>query len=128
MNEHLAAQVAEYIQTTDAVIHDQNTLIAALRSQQKVASQAPAVTPDPVKVGAMMDRIVEAGFITPNQKEASFRSVMQNPAVLIDFVEKLAARSIQDTVPEVGAPVDPNSGLKPAATRKSDDFFEQTFQ
>lgn len=134
MEKQAAAHIAEYIQVTNQAVSDLYSQVTALQGEnqklqsvQKTASEKV----NPVKVGTMLDRVVEAGFILPSQKEASFQAVVDDPACLVPFLEKLAENHIsKDEVVKSTGSVEKtaSAGRAPVSNiRESDRFFERTF-
>jgi len=133
MDKIAAAEIAEYIQVTSQTIEDLNTSLSALRQENQALKQVQKSASDrkvdPAEVGSMLDRIVEAGFILPSQKEASFRAVLEDTGCLVPFLEKLASNAIrkEDVVLTSGKPEDAQKAPQTARVRESDRFYEGIF-
>lgn len=132
----VAAQMAEYIRSTDELIghlkQANEQLSAQVEQQQKQASQASqAAQPDATRVSAMVDHLADAKFIQENQKEAAKSAIMRDPLQLIDFLDKLAVQTVQvRPLPSLGRPVDEDTA-KTAVTgeqkRASDQAYDEHF-
>jgi hypothetical protein len=133
-NEKLAAEVAEYVELMDSIVAEQKTAIeeleaenASLKEAQKSAAEAPKV--DKARAVTMLDKIVEAGFIKENQKEASLQAIEADPSCLVNFLDKLAEKTIESSkVPSIGKSVRKEKVARGTApVRESDRHFEASF-
>jgi len=132
--QEMQQKVAQYIQETDALLHEQRDTItqltqkvAGLEQGQKQASEAAV---EESAVITAVDHLIQAGFLKKANREASVAAIVKNPATeLLSFVDKLASQRIgaASTVP-LGRSIPSASKLASGtAPRASDQQFEATF-
>ena len=119
--------MAEYIGITDELITDLREKVASLESAEtRVEKEASAPVLDPDAIKDTVSNIITAGFLKKADQEAAVSAINSNPATLLDFLDKLAAKSIQNKqAPKLGRPIE--KAAVSASERASDAAFERTF-
>jgi stage V sporulation protein SpoVS len=130
LNEEKLAEVAEYIGLTDEIIATQQEKIASLQgalstaNQKEASSEVSALDAD--LVAQTVSNSITAGFLEKAGRDQAIAAIMQNPAHLLEFVDKLATTSIKNRqVKPVGKPVQKTASASNG--RESDAAYEQTF-
>jgi len=124
----VAGEMAEYIQLMDQAMHEKDQVINSLRQEviQKEAYVAPTL--DRNAVVGMVDRCIEAGFIKEADRELSVDAALANPGELVTFLDKLAAKTVEND--RKVKPLGRGRAQKVASAgeqRESDRLFESKF-
>ena len=130
MDINTGRQMAEYIGITDELITDLRQKVASLQksanqkpSTEKQASAAPTLDPEAIK--DTVSNIISAGFLKKADQAAAVTAINSNPAALLDFLDKLASKSIQNKqAPKLGKAIEKKAQ---DSIRESDANFEKTF-
>jgi len=132
LTPQVSAGMAEYIGLTDELISGLRNKVASLETNlkhektQKVASnQAPSLDVD--AVNSTVSNIISAGFLKKADQEQAITAINSNPATLLDFLDKLASKTINNRqVKPTGKAVQQEKTAS-STRRDSDVAFEQTF-
>jgi len=133
-NEQMQHDMAEYISTTDGVIQSLKTAneeltqkVATLEGTQKEASAAPAFSAD--SITTTVQNLAGAGFIKEAEQEACVQQLAADPQTALNFLDKLATRTMQSQVPSLGNAANKTAAAAPAGevVRESDAAFEAHF-
>lgn len=138
LTEQQAEQIREYVTraegTRDALVKEAGALREAQESLQKQASLAPVQTSAALpedKVTATVENMVKAGYVKEAEKGKVVARIGEDPAFLLDCLDKVAAMEIERNIPvkpmgkvaTVEAPAE-----KTAGARKSDEAWKAGFE
>jgi hypothetical protein len=113
MDNEITQKIATFIKEADECIEAQQKEIESLKAErgaQKTASeseQAPESTIDKEAVDAAVSNMVDAGFLKEAEAEQAHTAITADPSVLVGFITKLAANTIEhnrNSVPSLGKP------------------------
>jgi hypothetical protein len=135
MTEETAKQVAEYVETTDALLNEMTQKNAALAEEnaqlkqtQKTASIATAVF-DKVAAETSVDRMIERGLLKQSERAQTVTHLMDHPESALDYIDKMAsATTLQKAASSLGQGIQDTSTPPAAgAERESDKHWDNHF-
>lgn len=130
MDKMFAKEMAEYIQLSYEILADREATIqkqaSALSSQKQASAQLNSSA-----VVETIDNCIGAGFIKEAERQQAIDAVTADPATLLGFLDKLAAKTVETrkAVAPLGKGVQ-KTATKPAgeSVRESDALFESAFR